>query len=281
MSCATVLSTPRMAGKAAAIGVACVIMLASACGGDDESAGAGTETTTETTTTSESVAPDLVGLDPAQKGDKSPIAPNYRPGNYRTMSQFLTVSLNRVDAFWTQVYRNSGITPAPFVRYHWLPQGKSVRHKCTGPPTDDDTASFCPADDTIYIALKIARDFWQGFLGEKRAKVYPGAFGLAYVVAHEYAHNVQSEFGISSTGPTVKRQELQADCLAGVFANSEYYAGALDAGDVEGAISEADFLGDFQYTDPGHHGTPEERAAAWRLGYNTGQPDRCFNSYPA
>jgi len=271
------------AAAAAAVAVLALALLASGCGGGDETAAPTTDTAAETTTDTTAATsdrakfPDLKPAGPAKPGTSSTIA-NYRPGSYQSMSQFLTVALNRVDAYWTRIFRNSGIRE-PFVNYNWLAPGSSVQPNCLGGPTNDESAMYCPGDDTIYISRVVARNFWEGFLGSKRAKVYPGAFGLAYVVAHEYGHNIQTELGIYSTRPTVKLHELQADCLAGVFANSEYYAGVLDAGDVQRAISKADFLGDYNYNNAGHHGTPAERVTAWKLGYNTGSPDRCRNTY--
>jgi predicted metalloprotease len=194
------------------------------------------------------------------------------------MGEYLTLALNRVDHYWSQVFANSNL-PEPTVTYNWLAPGESVQPACGDEPTNEHTAAYCGGDDTIYVAQQMAIDLWNGFLGDKHAEVYPGAFGVAYVIAHEYAHNIQAELGLQPSGPTVMQFELEADCFAGVFANSEYYAGVLDAGDVESAISEADLVGDYNFTDPGHHGTPAERVAAWRTGYDSGQPDTCISTF--
>jgi uncharacterized protein len=252
-----------------------IAAIAGGCGGGGKS-GAAKSTSTAGTTTSPA-AVNLSKLPPAQKGKKSVVA-HYRPGSYRTMVQFLTLALNRVDAYWTKVFANSGIA-APTVMYNWLKPGGSAQPKCTGGMTNDSTAAYCSADDTIYISQQMATNLWKGFLGNKTAKVYPGAFGLAFVVAHEYGHNVQAELGIGVTKTTVSQLELQADCLAGNWANSEYYAGVLDAGDVQRALALADLVGDYDFTDRNHHGTPAERTAAWKVGYNSGQPDRCRSTY--
>jgi predicted metalloprotease len=252
-----------------------IVAIVSGCGGEKTTATSGRTATSNL----KAVFPHLEKATAAPQGTKSRVA-RYRIGTYRNMSQFLTLALNRVDAFWTQVFRNSGI-PEPFVRYNWLRPGESVQPWCSGGRTDDETAMYCgdPRDDTIYISQQMAINFWKGFVNRRRARVYPGAFGLTYVVAHEYGHNIQTELGIRVTRSTVEGLELQADCLAGVFANSEYYAGVLDAGDVNRAITLADLIGDYNFTNPQHHGTPAERVAAWKLGYNTGEPDRCRNTY--
>ena len=262
---------------AAALAIA---VTAGGCGGNDKKSSGTTTGRTAITSNLKASFPHLEKATPAAKGSKSRVA-RYRIGTYRNMSEFLTVALNRVDAFWTQVYRNSGITPEPFVRYNWLRPGESVQPWCAGGRTNDETAMYCgdDRDDTIYISQQMAINFWKGFVNNRTANVYPGAFGLAYVVAHEYGHNIQDELGIRVTRATAMGLELQADCLAGVFGNSEYYAGVLDAGDVARAISLANLIGDFNFTDPGHHGTPAERVAAWKLGYNSGEQDRCRDTY--
>ena len=75
--------------------------------------------------------------------------------------------------------------------------------------------------------------------------------------------------------------ELQADCLAGVWANSVYRAGQLQPGDVEEAQSTALAVGDFEVRQRGHHGTPEQRRAAWLLGFRAGEPSECSRYVPA
>ena len=132
---------------------------------------------------------------------------------------------------------------------------------------DDDAAFYCPADDTIYVAQRFA----DRILGRG------GDFGLAYVIAHEYAHNVQQELGWFRQGRelAVRPFELQADCMAGAWGNSVYRAGRLTPGDVEEAMRTAYAVGDFDRLDPQHHGTPEERREAWLRGYRSGDPSAC------
>ena len=94
------------------------------------------------------------------------------------------------------------------------------------------------------------------------------------MIAHEYAHNVQHELGLARVDPRygVEALELQADCMAGLWGNSVYRAGKLQAGDVEEAISTVLAAGDFDTANPQHHGTPDERRAAWLLGLPLGRP---------
>ncbi len=210
-----------------------------------------------------------------------------------TMDQFLTRVIQSVDPFWTRNLTAAGL-PENQVQYRWIPPGESVPTKCTdasGQPesTSDRTAAYCQADDTIYFSQQFAVDLWNGTTDAE----LPGAsqgygkavgdFAVGYVVAHEYAHSVQNHLGIYEAiykqYPNVIVQdrpfELQADCMAGVWANSVYHQGLLEPGDVEEALDAALAVGDFGFTKRGFHGTPEERYAAWKLGYDTGNTGEC------
>jgi predicted metalloprotease len=69
----------------------------------------------------------------------------------------------------------------------------------------------------------------------------------------------------------VYKTELHAGC----WGNSAYYQGILEAGDIEEGIEAAMLLGDYKFTDPDHHSTPEQRARAFSAGYNSGVPANC------
>ena len=115
---------------------------------------------------------------------------------------FLDDVLANVDAYWSTTLRAAGL-PAPDVRAVWVEAGTVVQSGCDA-HADDQAAFYCPADDTIYLGLGISRDILAAM----------GDFGVAYVVAHEYAHNVQAELGWFEEGPrvtTVAPFELQAD----------------------------------------------------------------------
>jgi uncharacterized protein len=202
------------------------------------------------------------------------------------ISRYMTQVLESVDGYWTRTFRASGLE-APRVRYAWIPRGRSALTGCRV-LAGDDAAFYCPADDTIYIAERFARDLYDGigdrFPGE-RAGVgnAVGEFGLAYVVAHEYAHNVQFELGfyeLQNPADGVKAFELQADCMAGLWGNAVYRAGRYDDRDVEEAISTAQAAGDFDYGNAQHHGTPDERREAWLAGFGTGDPAACRRYVP-
>jgi uncharacterized protein len=196
---------------------------------------------------------------------------------------YLTDVLTSVDSYWTRTLRAADL-PQPTVRYTWIPPGRATRTGC-GMPADENAAFYCSADDTIYVSEELAADIWSGtshnFPGEAAGYGRAvGDFGLAYVIAHEYAHNIQQELGLMKTDPRygVEPLELQADCMAGLWGNSVYRAGKLHPGDVQEAISTALAAGDFEANSPQHHGTPEQRRAAWLTGYRSGDPRRCQNA---
>jgi predicted metalloprotease len=202
------------------------------------------------------------------------------------ISAYMTQVLESVDDYWTQTLRASGLEE-PRVTYAWVPQGRSALTGCQV-VAGADAAFYCPADDTIYIAERFALDVYNGigdrFPGERAgAGNAVGEFGLAYVVAHEYAHNVQFELGfyeLQDPADGVKAFELQADCMAGLWGNAVYRAGRYDDRDVEEAISTAQAAGDFDYGNAQHHGTPDERRTAWLAGFRTGDPAECRRYVP-
>jgi predicted metalloprotease len=194
---------------------------------------------------------------------------------------FLTDTLRRIDAYWSETFKANGL-PEPTVRYSWVPVGAREATAC-GAAADDTSAFYCPQDDTIYVGRRIASGVIDGLLdgfpgqeaGFGRAV---GDFGAAYIVAHEYGHNLQDELGFfdaSREGASARPFELQADCMAGVWGASVYRAGLLKPGDVEEALSTALAVGDFEVGSPQHHGTPEQRRDAWQLGFSSGEPSSC------
>jgi len=150
---------------------------------------------------------------------------------------------------------------------------------------------YCPADQKAYIDL--------GFYDQMRTRFKaPGDFAQAYVIAHEVGHHVQNLLGISGKVHQMKqsmgktegnalsvRLELQADCLAGVWANRAHKArNILEAGDVEEALNAASAIGDdtLQRQSQGTvvpesftHGTSAQRQRWFRVGLDSGDADRC------
>ena len=202
-----------------------------------------------------------------------------------TIDAFLTDLLRDIDGYWTQTFKESGL-PEPQIRYHWVAPGRQVLSGC-GEPADDRAAFYCPADDTIYVAQRFAADLYAGVVrglpGESAGAGHAaGDFAVAYVLAHEYAHNLQQELGVfdNRVSASAKPYELQADCLAGTWANSVYKQGHLEPGDLEEASNAALAVGDFDVGNAQHHGTPQERRAALLAGYRSGEPSACAQYVP-
>src|SRR4051794_23168311 len=203
----------------------------------------------------------------------------------QTMEEFLTGVTKDVDTYWTKVFKDNGLGE-PRVKYAWIPAGETAASACGDEDGEmgDSAAAYCMADDTIYISQKFASDVYDGALDSRlpgSSQGYgetSGDFAVAYIVAHEYGHEVQSELGVydkyGSQLPTMAF-ELQADCYAGTWAKDANDRGELEDGDVDEAGNAALAVGDFDTTNPGHHGTPEQREQAWTTGFQNGDPSSC------
>jgi uncharacterized protein len=203
-----------------------------------------------------------------------------------TIDAFLTDLLTGIDRYWTTTFRRAEL-PEPRVRYFWVQSGRAIATGC-GVPADDRAAFYCSADDTIYVAEQCAADLYRGVVhglpGESAGYGHAaGDFAVAYVLAHEYAHNLQYELGIFDNSVTASAMpyELQADCLAGSWAHSVYEEGLLEPGDLEEATNAALAVGDFDVGNAQHHGTPQERRDALLVGFNSGEPSQCSQYLPA
>lgn len=147
---------------------------------------------------------------------------------------------------------------------------------------------YCPADRKAYLDL----DFFATLARQLGAE---GDFAAAYVVAHEVAHHIQNEIGILSQVDLARREmaareanaltvrlELQADCLAGVWASQ--VEGLLEPGDVAEAMNAAERIGDDRLQrqagrvprpETFTHGTSAQRAGWFGRGYESGQMAAC------
>lgn len=150
---------------------------------------------------------------------------------------------------------------------------------------------YCPADGKVYIDLS----FYDELRGRYGA---PGDFAQAYVIAHEVGHHVQRLLGTSERVADLRqqanpreanrlsvRQELQADCFAGVWAHhADRAKHILEAGDVEEALNAASAVGDDRlqqrskgYVSPDSftHGSAAERVRWFRKGFDAGDLESC------
>jgi hypothetical protein len=150
---------------------------------------------------------------------------------------------------------------------------------------------YCPGDLKVYIDLSFYRDLQQK-LGAG------GDFAQAYVIAHEVGHHVQTLLGISERNQAARqraseveanalsvKQELQADCFAGIWANhADRSRQLLEAGDIEEGLNAASAIGDdrlqrqaqgYVSTDSFTHGSSEQRVRWFRRGFETGDVNQC------
>jgi uncharacterized protein len=162
------------------------------------------------------------------------------------------------------------------------PSGCGLGQRAMGP-------FYCPQDQKVYLDL--------AFYSELRARFgKPGDLAQAYVVAHEVGHHVQHLLGTDErvhqaprsklqgeTGASV-RLELQADCYAGIWANSAEGRKLLEAGDLEGALQAAASIGDDRLQreatgtvqpEKWTHGSAAERSRWFKRGYELGSMEAC------
>lgn len=157
--------------------------------------------------------------------------------------------------------------------------------QCTDPdgnhPTityDMANAVFCGLDNvtgsdgtvfegSLLLPLEGLRQFMLGNAGNGRYNL-PGDYAAGLIIFHEYGHHVMNELVLQGGyfHPNWKWVELLADCYAGVSTYSVYQAGYLHAGDVDEAINVLEIMADYDVLRPDHHGTPEERTRAFKIG---------------
>jgi predicted metalloprotease len=198
--------------------------------------------------------------------------------------QQLAYIVESIELFWEEEFRASGKD---------YPETKLVlfeggTQSACGPASSATGPFYCPADQKVYLD--------QGFFDELESRfgATGGDFAVAYVVAHEYGHHIQTVLGISQKveelaqqDPSRKndlsvRMELQADCLAGVWAHSA--AADLEPGDIEDGLGAAAAVGDdtIQKRSQGQvvpdsftHGSSAQRMRWFTRGYDQGDPSAC------
>ncbi|MBS0551279.1 MAG: neutral zinc metallopeptidase [Proteobacteria bacterium] len=203
------------------------------------------------------------------------------------MAHFTSMVLADTEDTWGEIFRSAGrqYQQPRLVLYTGATQsGCGVGQAAMGP-------FYCPADAKVYLDLSFFNELGTRFGA-------PGDFAQAYVIAHEVGHHVQNLLGISekvqqarqrvsereSNGLSV-RLELQADCLAGVWANhADRSRKVLEAGDIEEGLAAASATGDdrlqkqargYAVPDSFTHGTSAQRARWFREGLQQGTLRAC------
>lgn len=201
--------------------------------------------------------------------------------------EFVSVVLADTEDTWSAIFKENDqrYTPPKLVLFRGM-----VNSAC-GSAQSAMGPFYCPTDQQVYIDLS----FYDQLKNQFKA---PGDFAQAYVIAHEVGHHIQTLLGISQQVNAARskmsqvewnklsvKQELQADCFAGVWA---YHANEtrqlLEAGDLEEGLTAASAIGDDtlqkQATgvvrpDSFTHGSSAQRVKWFKTGYDTGNVDSC------
>ncbi|WP_454765316.1 KPN_02809 family neutral zinc metallopeptidase [Cupriavidus campinensis] len=212
-----------------------------------------------------------------------------RPPANDQMTVFTRKVLGNTERTWEHIFEttlNRRYAPPTLVMFSGAtPTACGTGQSAMGP-------FYCPGDQKVYIDLAFYDELRQRFgVG--------GDFAQAYVIAHEVGHHVQNLLGVSGKVDAARRRmgeaqanqlsvrmELQADCLAGVWAATAQKANQalLEAGDVEEGLKAAAAIGDdrLQRQAQGYvvpeaftHGTSEQRVRWLRQGLTTGDIRKC------
>ena len=226
------------------------------------------------------------GMNQGQPTQQATAGPAVDPND--PTRKFLAHVMGATEAVWTTVLpQQAGVQykPATLVIYDGVTRsGCGGAQAAMGP-------FYCPNDKKVYLDTSFFRDMKAKYGGG-------GDFAYAYVVAHEIGHHVQDLLGILDKVDAAKarssqtqanalsvRVELQADCLAGVWAyNANQKWRILEQGDVEKALATAQAIGDdrlqtaargYAVPDSFTHGSSAQRAKWLTAGLKTGQISSC------
>ena len=187
-------------------------------------------------------------------------------------SQFKTEIFRQLDMFWAQVFADYGAlyrAPIDMVGVNIYP----VKTSCGEMDKESmqgAAAMYCGFDETIYYDV----DFREWYIGEF------GQYSWDHIIAHEWGHHIQNVIGLFTSmdpelygGAYTIEHELQADCLAAIFAQDSRARGIIRNRDIRAAEHFNMWGGDpegIPWDLSGAHGTPEQRVESFWLGYNDG-----------
>jgi predicted metalloprotease len=225
-----------------------------------------------------------------QQGSAPPVAPG-TPSD--PTGKFVSQVLGDTEDRWTEIFSASGKTYHPPKLRLFAgsePTACAFARSAMGP-------FYCPRDQRIYLDTAFFDDLQNKFGGCTDSNACK--FSEAYVIAHEVGHHVQDELGIlprvmqaqqastnkADSNALQVRVELQADCLAGIWANrSQQKNNFLDPGDVDQALQTASAIGDdrlqketkgYVVPDAFTHGTSAQRKRWFMNGLKSGQLSAC------
>jgi uncharacterized protein len=218
----------------------------------------------------------------------APSGPAQAPPTDDAQAKFVSQVLRSTEQVWTDAFQERGMTyqdPKLRLFRDSYPTACGQGEAAAGP-------FYCPNDRIVYLDLSFF-DLMTQQLGA------PGQFAHAYVVGHEVGHHVQNLLGIlekvdarrqrgseAQSNALSVRLELQADCLAGVWAtrSQKEQGWRLEQGDIETALNAASQIGDdtLQRRARGTvvpesftHGTSAQRVSWFKRGMESGQIDGC------
>ncbi|MEG2581002.1 KPN_02809 family neutral zinc metallopeptidase, partial [Comamonas sp.] len=220
-------------------------------------------------------------------GGGMPATQQQAPPANDTMAKFVSTVLADTEDVWTQIFRQGGATyqdPRLVLFRGAIATACGTGQSAMGP-------FYCPGDQKVYIDLS----FYDQLKNQLGA---PGDFAQAYVIAHEVGHHVQNLLGISGQVDQMRgrvskveynklsvKLELQADCLAGVWAHhADSQRQILEQGDVQEAMNAAAKIGDdaLQKAQTGQivpdsftHGSSAQRQRWFKTGLQTGSVQSC------
>jgi predicted metalloprotease len=233
----------------------------------------------------------LTGGSPSQQTAPAPPVSAGTPND--PTGKFVAMVLGDTEDRWTEIFAAGGKTYHP----------PKLRLFSGSEPTPCAFAKsamgpfYCPHDQRIYLDTSFFNDLQNKFGGCSNSNACK--FSEAYVIAHEVGHHVQNELGIlprvmqaqqasssrAESNQLQVRIELQADCLAGVWANrTQQKLNFLDPGDVDQALQTASAIGDdrlqretqgYVVPDGFTHGTSEQRKRWFSNGFNQGKVSAC------
>jgi uncharacterized protein len=208
-------------------------------------------------------------------------------GQDDTARRFVSVVLADTEDVWKQVFGSSGKTyvePKLVLYTGHIASACGLASTASGP-------FYCPNDQKVYLDLS--------FFEEMKSRFHaPGEFAEAYVIAHEIGHHVQNSLGILQAAQREEtrrdrrganaisvRVELQADCLAGVWAHhADRMKHIIEQGDVEAALNAASAVGDDRLQqqargtvvpDAFTHGSSAQRVRWFKRGLESGNTRQC------
>jgi len=281
------LAPPRALRSLAALGVTAALVAGCGSGQSASSTSASSQSSVTAPATTTSI-PDVDGSQASElPAPPAPTAPPSLPSPNTPASRrlYVTAVFNDTQRMWSQLFQEAGVTyrPARLVLF-----SANVSTAC-GAATSASGPFYCSGDQTVYLDTSFFDDLQARF-------GVTGDFSQAYVVAHEMGHHIQYLLGVTGrvgaadqANPSIKnalsiRVELQADCLAGVWAHSTYERNLLEPGDIEEALVAAASVGDdfLQQATTGTvnpenwtHGTSAQRDQWLTTGYNTGETSAC------